>query len=238
MSGSTIKLLMVEDNPSDAVMLRVTLAEASDDYELVHVDRLAKGLERLSAGDIALAFLDLTLPDSRGLETVTRVRTGAPELPIVVLSSLDDEELAIKSVQEGAQNYLVKWRFSARLLTRAIVSAIEQKRSLVSLERQLQQLRSRDALLRSVTDNTSDGLLVVDQQSAICFANPAAVSLLGRSEEELLGSPFRLLPEPGERAEIETVGGEGRRVRLEVRTAPTQWDSASAYLVLLREKER
>ena len=106
MSEQKIKLLLIEDDPGDADLLEEILFETDESaFVLEWVQRLAKGLARLEQGGIDLVLLDLSLPDSDGFETFRRVNRHSPELPIVVLSGLSDERVAIKAVQEGAQSH-------------------------------------------------------------------------------------------------------------------------------------
>lgn len=116
-------------------MIREVLAGArSASFGLECAGRLSTGLEHLAGGGIDLVLLDLSLPDSRGIDTLRRVRAQAPEVPIVVLTGLDDEVLAIEAVQTGAQDYLVKGQIDKNLLTRAIRYAIERHRLLAELQ--------------------------------------------------------------------------------------------------------
>jgi two-component system sensor histidine kinase/response regulator len=132
-----IQILLIEDNPTDALLLRETLAEApSARFALTHVERLGEALERLAGGgrfDVVLC--DLSLPDSDGLDTFQRVHAHAPRLPIVVLSGTDDETLSLRAVQAGAQDYLVKGQVTGNLLARSIRYAIERKRTEDDLQR-------------------------------------------------------------------------------------------------------
>jgi sigma-B regulation protein RsbU (phosphoserine phosphatase) len=141
----TINVLLIEDNPGDARLYREMLAEARDPaFELQWVDRLSKGLERLADGNIHLVLVDLTLPDSQGLETFLRVHAHAPGIAIVVLSGLADEMLAFRTVQEGAQDYLVKGQVEGPLLVRAARYAIERKQAQEALARYAGELRERN----------------------------------------------------------------------------------------------
>jgi len=125
-----IKILLVEDSPGDARLLEEMLAAAhSNGFELVHVEDLGQATQRLATGDIGAVLLDLTLPDSSGLETFVKAQASAPQVPIIVMTGLHDEELAVKAVREGAQDYLVKGNADGDRLVRAIRYAIERKRS-------------------------------------------------------------------------------------------------------------
>jgi serine phosphatase RsbU (regulator of sigma subunit) len=125
----TVKILLIEDNRGDTRLIQELLREASGfPFELESADRLTAGLTRLGLGGIDIVLLDLTLPDSRGLDTFLRLHAVAPKVPTVLLSGLDDETLAIKAVQRGAEDYLVKGHMDASGLVRAIRYAIERTR--------------------------------------------------------------------------------------------------------------
>ena len=129
LTHNLIKVLLVEDNPGDARLLREMLVEAAYAlFKLTHVERLSEALKRLSEEAFDLVLLDLSLPDGQGLETFTTVHAQAPGVPIVVLTGLDDETLAVRAVQAGAQDYLVKGRVDGDLLMRAMRYAIERHR--------------------------------------------------------------------------------------------------------------
>lgn len=153
MENEHIKLLLVEDNPGDARLLREKLAEAaSTSFELECSDRLSTGLERLSQGGIDVVLLDLSLPDSLGLETLLRTLKHNPQIPIIVMTGLDDETLGRRAIQQGAQDYLVKGQTDSNMLVRSIRYAIERHQMLLQLEQtQKQQLAMKDQLLSHVS---------------------------------------------------------------------------------------
>jgi diguanylate cyclase (GGDEF)-like protein len=130
-------VLLIEDNAGDARLIREMLSEEQGaPFDLRSVDRLSRGLEALSKQAASLVLLDLTLPDSHGIETFSKVYAHAPKVPIIVLSGNDDETLALYAVKSGAQDYLVKGRIDRELLMRAMQYAIERKRYQEELERQ------------------------------------------------------------------------------------------------------
>jgi len=148
MNGELIHVLLVEDNFGDALLVREAL-EASGRFALTHADRLAAGLLAIRRGGIDAMLLDLSLPDSSGLDTVRAIRDASTHLPIVVLSALDDEETAVDAVTEGAQDYLVKGRMTPDLLARALRYAVHRKRLEEDLRRcnaQLAELAATDEL--------------------------------------------------------------------------------------------
>ena len=136
MNDKAIRVLLIEDNPGDARLIRQMLAEVRGaGFGLECVDRLSTGLERLGTGGFDVILLDLGLPDSRGLDTFTRVYAQVLQVPIIVLTGLADETLAVKAVREGAQDYLVKGQTEGHLLARAIRHAVERKRTQEALRK-------------------------------------------------------------------------------------------------------
>lgn len=122
-----LKVLLIEDDPKDADLIQAALSEIQTFRATVaRAETLAHALEFLSQGDLQLILLDLGLPDSLGIQTFEKILAHFPDAPIIIMSELADEDLAIKTVQEGAQDYLVKGHFDSRLLARSIRYAIER----------------------------------------------------------------------------------------------------------------
>ena len=129
MNDKRIKILLIEDNPGDARLIQEMLAEAEPSrFELEHADRLSAGIKRLEQGNIDVILLDLDLPDSKGVDTFTKVYAHTQEKPILVLTGLADEAVGVKAVSGGAQDYLVKGQVDGNLISRSILHAIERKR--------------------------------------------------------------------------------------------------------------
>ena len=142
-AGVPMRLLLIEDNPGDARLVREILRDAGHQgTRLTHAERLADGLRLLAEERFDAVLLDLFLPDSQGLETLLQVRTRAPEAPVIVLTGLQDEDLAALALRQGGQDYLVKAQFDGETLLRAVGHAIERTRSRVHL----QHMAHHDAL--------------------------------------------------------------------------------------------
>lgn len=122
------RILLVEDNPGDAVIFREKLNASDLDYELVHAKRLAEGLEHVERGRFDILMVDLSLPDAQGMEAVEKVRAAAPQSPLMVLTGLDDATAAAEAKKKGAVDYLVKWYVDSLSLARYIRYAIAQYR--------------------------------------------------------------------------------------------------------------
>ena len=125
MSSKPNKVLLVEDNPGDARLLHEMLKDAaSAQFELTDAGRLQDALELLGSQSFDIVLLDLRLPDSQGFDTFTRMRNEYPTVPIILMTGLQDETLALRAVQEGAQDYLVKGQVDGEQLARALRYAI------------------------------------------------------------------------------------------------------------------
>jgi two-component system cell cycle response regulator len=132
--NSRIHLLMVEDNPLDAHVIRAIVAAGDGSIDVEAVGDVRTALARLTASQFHAILLDLALPDAHGLEALQLVRTQAPEIPVVVLTGRDDQSVAIEAVRYGAQDYLTKERLEGDVLLRALRYAIERHRLLAAIQ--------------------------------------------------------------------------------------------------------
>ncbi|MGC1309111.1 MAG: ATP-binding protein [Phormidesmis sp.] len=148
MSNAPINVLLVEDNAADAYLICKFLMDETN-ISVTHVERLDDAIASLAQTHFDAVLLDLSLPDSRASETVKGIYTADSELPIIVLTGLDDEEIAIAALHEGAQDYLVKGNFKKSDLIRAVRYAIERHQTLDKLQHLNAELkRSNEELER------------------------------------------------------------------------------------------
>jgi two-component system NtrC family sensor kinase len=177
--GEKIRILLIEDNPGDARLIRELLsAEEGASFFLEHADRLSTGLARLAQGNIDVILLDLSLPDSHGLEGLNKICAQVPKVPVVVLSGLSDEAVAINAVQEGAQDYLVKGSVDSALLVRSLRYAIERQYLRVAL-------RESESRYRLLADNAADLIWTANMKWEITYVSPSVKRLLGYTVEEM-----------------------------------------------------
>lgn len=142
MKQKTIRLLLIEDNSSDVLLIREMLTEADELYEIDCAKRLSSGLERLSSKNFDVVLLDLGLPDSRGIETFEALEEEAKRIPIIIMTGLADRDMGLKTVMMGAQDYLVKGQITGELLAKSLRYGIERKRAEIALKETEVQLRN------------------------------------------------------------------------------------------------
>jgi len=144
MEHSHTRILLIEDNPGDARMIRELLSEAHTvSFEVELVERLSYGLEALLARRFDVVLLDLSLPDSSGLDTLAKTLSAAKQESIIILTGLDDEDVAVEAVRKGAQDYLVKGHIDENVLCRAIRYAMERKGAQQALRKAHDELEGR-----------------------------------------------------------------------------------------------
>jgi two-component system cell cycle sensor histidine kinase/response regulator CckA len=174
---------MVEDNPDHAELVRILLSKSPDHvWRFERAEGLKEALQLLSVRAVDLVLLDLNLPDSRGMETVARVRAQVPETPVVVATVDDDEALGIEAIQKGVQDYIVKGTLGPEELSRALVLAIERKKSQVAT-----------AHLAAVVDHSQDAIVSASLEGTILTWNPAAERICGYASADVVGRPFEML---------------------------------------------
>lgn len=180
------RILLIEDNPSDAVMFRERLADAGGGpYDVHCADNLAEGLAELSHRPIPydIVVVDLTLPDSAGLSTFHQIYEAAGHLPVVISSGLDDEDLAVRAVQAGAEDYLDKNQSDPFWLGRSIRHAIERRR----LREAIRQSNER---FHQLVEQASDAFFIIDSENHVVDMNRQACESLGYSRDDMLAMPF------------------------------------------------
>ncbi|NIM49170.1 MAG: PAS domain S-box protein, partial [Gemmatimonadales bacterium] len=205
-----IRVLLIEDNPGDVRLIREMLADVGGPaaFQLDWVDRLSTGIERLAEGGVDVVLLDLALPDSPAEDTFTTLAGVAGSVPIVVLTLIEDDRNAVKAMQGGAQDYLVKADLDGNFLKRSIRYAIERGRSKVQLEdlnaalaQRVQDLRTTTvskAYVDNIIESMAETLVVISPDGAIQRVNRAGINLLGYEQSELIGQPGGVVFEDGD----------------------------------------
>ncbi len=205
----TMRVLLVEDNPGDVRLIKELLREGvGEPVNLEWTDRHSTALTCLEGGKIDVVLLDLGLPDSQGLETFARVSEHAPHVPIVVMSALVDDRIAMVAVEQGAQDYVIKGSVDGPRLARILAHAVQRKRA-------EQKLREEEARCRVLFEQSPDGIVMLDPTTQLPVEfNTQSHRQLGYSAEEfarLRVSDYEAIEAPeGTRAHFERVLREGR----------------------------
>lgn len=189
MDNKPIQLLLVEDNPADVRLLRELLKEISGStFVLTVASRMSEAQSRLASENFDVVVTDLSLPDSRDLASYRELRSIAPDVPVIVLSGLDDESLAVSAVREGAQDYLFKSGLDAHIFGRAIRHAIERHVA-------EQKLIRSEAFYHSLVEHLPQNIFRKDVDERFTFANQRFCQLLGKSLDEIIGkTDFNFYP--------------------------------------------
>ncbi len=194
MSSSQIRALLIEDDPDDILLLKDSLADIGlGKIKLDYADRLSKGLIQLGAQVYDVILLDLNLPDSRGLETLSTTIKRFPRIPVVVLSGLADDAITVEAVRRGAQDFLVKGDISGPLVLRVVRYAIERKQVEAVL-------RASETRYRTLVETSPNGITLADLEGKLLLCNQQAARLLSyASPEAMIGVNFFKLIAPHDR---------------------------------------
>lgn len=247
MSNQQIHVLLIEDNASDAKFLEESLLGiVSPIFTFSHVERLNLGLQHLAWEEFDVVLLDLSLPDAQGIDTFIQVHAVAPNTPILILTSIDDEGLAVKAMQKGAQDYIVKGKLDTDLLLRSIRYAIERKGAEVERQRLLLKTQRQSQLVQRILDTVDEGILTLSADREILLANPAArehlthltdvgegdvlTHLGGQPLDEILELKTSTLPH-----QIVLKGAEERVFAVYINPSPLGQEGEEGYTLLIRD---
>ncbi len=177
MSQGPIRVLLIEDSPVDALLLSADFSRHKPaEFRLTTASRLDQAIQILATSSVDVILLDLFLEDSAGLETLASVHEAAPGIPVVIITGLNDEEEALRALQHGAQDYLIKGDFDSRVLFRAVRYAIERKQS--------------EERYRDLFENANDAIYTIDMDGRITSANRAWRRITGYDRSGLIGKPI------------------------------------------------
>ena len=249
-----IKALLVENNHIDSKKVERILSKRFQTYVFAVdlVMYLSEAETRLEGNAYSIVLLDLTLPDSQGIESVQRIRCVNRDIPIVVLIGQDDEQTGLAAIRNGASDYLIKDRLFGHMLIRTMIHAVARsevvqqicKESRVVLERKVaerteqyekvnESLRNVEKNLRTIIQHNADGIIIIDRQGVIRFVNDAAEALFDLTKEELVGQVFGYAVAKDKSTEIELIHHHSV-LTVEMRVVEINWEGQRVYLASLR----
>jgi len=246
---NSIRVLLIEDDTSDERLIceMLTMA-ASADFHFECRNRLSTGLACLVEGQFDVVLMDLSLPDSEGYDSFDRINSRSPGIPIVVLSGLDDEVIALRAVKEGAQDYLVKGDFNSKILERAIIYSIERRKA-------EEEMRNSEERMKLIFEHAPDPYYMMDLEGNFIGGNMATEELIGYRREQLLGKNLadahimgsvqlakamgllarNIRGEPTGPDEFVLIRKDGSEVNVEIRSHPVKIKDQTVILGLARD---
>jgi PAS domain S-box-containing protein len=249
--GVPIHVLLIEDNAGDARLILELLRSVTGARVAVErVDRLEPALARLRGAPVDVVLLDLALPDSQDHETFAAVHHLVPDVPIIVLTGMKDENMAARVVHEGAQDYLVKGQVDGPALWRSIRYAVERQHTRLAL-------RSSERKWHAILGAALDAVITVDAAGTIRDWNPRAEVVFGWPAGEVVGKPADAVIPPehratyrsalahflatgdttglGKRVELTALHRDGREFPIEVTVTPIRLDEEWLFCAFLRD---
>ncbi|HBP87883.1 MAG TPA: response regulator [Nitrospirales bacterium] len=228
---SVFRLFIIDDNPSDRSMyIRWIRRTAPIHLDIQEMETGEEALKAYESSPPHCILLDFQLPDMTGLDFLAKVHRSyqSSAVPIIFLTGQGNEKVAVQAIKLGAHDYFTKSTLSEDILWHHIEQAIDQNTTL----RRLQALERQSSI---ILQSSSDGILVVGTNGVIRFTNPAAEQLFNRTSEQLRESPFGFPITENQTTEIEILSEGGKRIPVEMRVVPIEWEEKPAYLASLRD---
>lgn len=230
-----INILLIEDNTGDIRIIKELLKEAKDFiFDLRIAENFSKGLICVKEASFDIILLNLMLLDSSGIETLERMLDEISISPIIVLSGIDNMNLAIKAVKAGAQDYLDKGKIESNSLILSIFHAIDRHKMTKTIESLVYKLQKNEIRLRKIIEENADSIVIVDKKGVVRFVNPIAEKFFGRHKNEFIGGNFGY-PTGPETQEITIIRKPGNIAIAEINSVEIDWEGEIADLLTIRD---
>ncbi|MBD3215173.1 MAG: PAS domain S-box protein [Candidatus Lokiarchaeota archaeon] len=231
-----IDILLIEDNPADVKLLEILLSENVNldfQYKLYIANTLKEGFKLLEQHLFDVILLDLSLPDSSGFKTISTVYEEITEIPIIVLTGLDDIKGGRKAVKLGAQDFLIKGKVDGNHLVQSIYHSIERQKMIKTIEDLANDLQKEERKLRKIINANADAIIITSNEGKVQFLNPAAEELFECSSNSFKGKEFGydICENGGKEICIEN----STTKYAEVKQVDIEWEGKDAKLLTLRD---
>jgi CheY-like chemotaxis protein len=186
--GSAINVLLVEDNPDDAEYVVDQLSGNELKVKVDHASELREAIAKVTCGQVDVILLDLGLPDSTALDSFYRMMSSAPQIPIIILTGVDDRSLALKAIKRGAHDYLIKGHDQPTIVLRSIIEAVQRKR-----DREVERI-TQTAATRAIEESIETspfGLMFIDVRGLVRTVNDNWMQLVGGERGDYVGKTFQ-----------------------------------------------
>jgi len=189
MTQQELKVLLIEDNPGDAFLIKFYLGESTSPiFHVSHSEDVKGGLELLSKGDFDIILSDMNLPDSFGVETIKSILTKYPGNLVIVLTGLTDEEVGLETVRYGAQDFLVKGKFDGKVLISSVMFSFERFKLNKQIDRVSKQLDEENSRLDSIQKLLNAGYIEFDPKNNTVFRSDYTLKMVGYDESQRAGN--------------------------------------------------
>jgi len=242
MKNLVLKVLSIEDDIAYASLLQLQLTRIQANrsnipqVQLTHVCVFTEAEALLKTEHYDLVLLDMSLPEIQGIDALRRIRTLMPVLPVIVLTALDDDDLALMAIRLGAQDYLIKDEITTELLLRTIRHAVLRSHILTDLESNyVSESHTNSEGLARLLDHIADGVSIVDDAGMIRFANAASAGILQWNGKTDRYRPFGYTFPVNATTELEMKDRDGIHRTVEMRVSSIDWQQQQANLILLRD---
>ncbi len=230
-----IRVLLIQAGWKSADALRALAAETrGEPWRLECVEQVARALEIIGSRTLDAILLDLDLPGTQGLDAFISLHLNAPHIPILVFAEQWDKERARAALRAGAQSFLTRAELESQRLHRELDDAIERHALRQAVHSHTEHLQFSEARFRLLINENADAIIVVNMQDRIRFVNPAAITLFGKSREELLGSTFSA-PVTNDHAAMINLQRGSESLSVHMRVVKTVWEGEDVYLATLRD---
>ena len=184
MTQQELKVLLIEDNPGDAFLIKFYLGESTSPvFHVSHSEDVKGGLELLSKGDFDIILSDMNLPDSFGVDTIKSILTKYPGNLVIVLTGLTDEEVGLETVRYGAQDFLVKGKFDGKVLISSVMFSFERFKLNKQIDRVSKQLDEENSRLDTLQNLLNAGYIEFDLETNTVFRTDYTRSMIGVDEK-------------------------------------------------------